>query len=112
MQRMCRRGFKAELRVPRSHIAVDRVNEQRTDPNQLAGLYDARHCVQQQRAPEMLALMAGINGQASEQDDGYRLVAGQATQDSRCGFARHHRPGRKRVVAGDIRICLSGDEHA
>jgi hypothetical protein len=53
------------------------VDEQSTDPDQLAGLQDACHCVRQQRAPDVLALMASIDGKAREQDDRYWLIGRQ-----------------------------------
>ena len=59
---MCRGVFKAELRVPIPGALVDRVNEQGADPDQLAGLQDTGHRIQQQRASDMPALMANIDG--------------------------------------------------
>ena len=112
VQRVRRRAFKAELRVPLPGTLVDRVNEQGTYSDQLAGLQDTCHRVQQQRAPEMPALMANVDGQASKQDDGYRLVGRQSPHEPRRRVAGHHGAGCERVVAGDVWICLGRDEHA
>jgi hypothetical protein len=51
----------------------------------------------------MLALMASIDGQASEQDDRYRLVGCKTQHKPRRRFAGHNRTRRECVVAGDIR---------
>jgi len=88
------------------------MNEQSTNPDQLAGIQDTSHRIQQQRAPEVPALIAGIDGQSPEQDDGYRLIGCQAAYESRGCCAGHDRPGRECVIASDIRICLGRNEHA
>jgi len=111
VQRMRRRAFKAELRIPPPGVLVDGVNEQGTDADQLTRLQYTRHRVQQQRAPEMLAVMASIDSQPSQQDDGYRLVARKTPHEPRRGVARHHGAGGERVVADDVWICLGRDEH-
>ncbi len=80
---MRRRMFKAKLHVPLPGALIDRVCKQGTDPDQLAGLQDTGHRIQQQRAPEMLVLMASIDGQSSKQDNRYRLVGCQAPSESR-----------------------------
>jgi hypothetical protein len=107
-----RRAFKTELDIPLPSTLIDRVNEQGTYPDQLAGLQDPRHRIPQQRAPEMLALMASIDSKATQQDDGYRLAGGQAPYEPRRRGSRHHRTGRECVIAGDDWICLGRDEYA
>ena len=78
MQRMRRRAFEAKPRVPLLGLLVDRMDEQGADPDQLAGLKDSCHAIKQQRAPEVLALMASIDRQATEQDDRHRLISRQS----------------------------------
>lgn len=80
MQRMRRRVFKAKLPVPLPGLLVDRMDEECTDPDQLAGLKDSCHAIKQQRAPEVLALTASIDCQATEQDDRHRLVGRQSAR--------------------------------
>jgi hypothetical protein len=111
LQRMSRRAFKAELQVPRYSAVVDSVNKQGTYSDHLAGPQDTSHRVQQQRTAQMLALSANIDCQASEQDDGHRLVGCQAPCEPRASVTRHHRPSRERVVADNVQPLLSGYEH-
>ena len=60
----------------------------------------------------MPALMANVDGQATQQDNGHRLVGRQSPCEPRRRVARHHRTCRERVVAGDIRICLGCYKYA
>jgi hypothetical protein len=109
---MCRRTLEAELGVPRTRALVDRVDDQRTDPDRVAGGQDTGHRIQQQRSAQPLMVVSSIDCQAPKKDYGHWLVAREAAQQSRRRFAGHDRPGRKRVIAGDINIRHSGDEHA
>src|ERR1700732_1762263 len=111
MQRMRRRAFEAKPRVPLLGLLVDRMDEQGADPDQLAGLKDSCHAIKQQRAPEVLALMASIDRQATEQDDRHRLISRQSPRWPGRGFTRHDRTGRECVIAGDIWISLGRYEH-
>ncbi len=78
MQCVRRRAFKAKLRVPLPGLLIDRMHEECTNPDQLAGLKDSCHAIKQQRAPELLALMASIDCQPTEQNDRHRLIGRQS----------------------------------
>jgi len=60
----------------------------------------------------MPTLITNIDGKATEQNDGDRLVGGQTSHEPRWRLAWHHRTGRQRVVAGDIRTLIGRDKHA
>ncbi len=75
MQRVGWRAFEAELRVPRCGGLIDRLDEKSADADQLTGLQNARDRVEQERAPQVLALVAEIDREASEEHDGHLLVA-------------------------------------
>lgn len=68
------RAFEAELRVPRGGSLIDRVDEQGADANQLTGLQNTCDRVEQKRAPEVLALVATVDREASEEYDRHLLV--------------------------------------
>jgi hypothetical protein len=64
------RAFEAEWLVPPPRALVYGMHEQRTDPDQLAGLHDPCHRVEQQRAAKMLTLMAGVDREATSRTTG------------------------------------------
>jgi len=89
------------------------VDEQSADTDQIAGMQDARHCVVQQRAPQVLTLTALVHSKAPEQDNGHRLVDGKTASDSGGHVTWHDRTRGERVVARNIVVgLLGGDEHA
>lgn len=88
------------------------MDEQGTNPDQLAGLQDTGHRVQQQRASKVSALVAHIDGKAAQEDDGYRLIRCEATCEPRGRVAGHDRTGRERVIPSDIQVGLCRDEYA
>jgi len=56
----------------------------------------------------MLALMASVDSQATQQDYGYRLVGGQTPHEPH-GLDRMERPGGSGcsvMMAGGLRICV------
>ncbi len=60
----------------------------------------------------MSALVTNIDRQTSEQDDGHRLVGGQATHEPCRRAAWHDGTYRERVITDDVWLRLGCDKHA